>query len=1045
MGKKPTYEELEQGIRALAEEVLEHRQFRKVQWESGERYQMLLDTMYDGFGIQDRNGVFTYVNRRLCEILEYEPSELIGKRVMEFLDEENQGILKEQLEKRRKGEFNSYELAWTAKDGKRIFTIISPNVVYNENGELEAAYAVVTDISERMAAEKELEYQKRRLTSLLDYSTLAIVTLDAKHNIASCNECFEKLFQFKESEIAGKNLDKVIAGRRYLEDAVPYTAKTFKGAPIHGSGKRYRKDGTLIDVDFHGVPVIVEGKIVGAYGIYQDISERTRAEEALQESEKRFRIAAESASDLIYEWDVATDRLEWFGDIDKALGYEPGQFERTIAAWLALIHPDDQDRLAAAVKHHRETGEPIHIEYGIRRKDGTWRYWTDRGAALLDETGKPYKLIGVCSDITGQRRAAEALRQSEKRYRELADSLPQVVFETDVKGKLTFVNRNAFDLFGYSQQDFDKGVTAIEILIPEDRNRAMENIQRVMRGKGSGGNEYTALKKDGSTFPISIHANALIRENKLMGMRGIIIDLTQKNEAEAALQQSEARYRSLVENTMDGYFVCVIPSGRFVFLNQRSCDLCGYTMKEGLELTVWDVMSPEDQGRIRERIQARLEHKALSSERQTYMAVRKGGATFRVEISTSLVTFQGIPGVQGVIRDVTEQERLEQQLLQAQKMEAIGTLAAGIAHDFNNLLMGIQGRASLMLMSKGSSHADFEHLRGIEDYVKSAADLTRQLLGFARGGKYEVKPTDLNGLLKKSSDMFGRTKKEITIHPKYQEDLWAVEADPGQIEQVLLNLYVNAWHAMPGGGELFLETENMVIDEHYSKPYHVEPGKYVKLSITDTGSGMDEATRKRIFDPFFTTREMGRGTGLGLASVYGIIKSHGGFIDVYSEKAHGTTFKIHLPAMEAKSMAQREGADEALEMARGTETILLVDDEDLIIDVGKELLREIGYNVLIAKSGREAIEIVSEAHRAEPVSSAPDLVILDMIMPDMGGGETYDRLKEISPGIRVLLSSGYSIDGQATEILRRGCNGFIQKPFNIVALSQKLRAIMDNR
>jgi PAS domain S-box-containing protein len=634
-----------------------------------------------------------------------------------------------------------------------------------------------------------------------------------------------------------------------------------------------------------------------------------------------------------------------------------------------------------------------------------------------------------------RRQVEDALRQSEKRYRELADLLPQVVFETDKTGKVNFANRNAFDLFGYSQDDFDRGVTAIEMLIPEDRNRAMENIQQMMRGEGSGGNEFTALRKDGSTFPVSIHANALIRENKPMGMRGIIIDLSQRKEAAEALRQSEVRYRSLVENTMDGYFVCEIPSGRFRFLNQRSCDLYGYTMKEGLELTVWDIISPEDHGRIRDRIQARLEYKDLSSELQTYTAVRKDGYTLRVEISTSLVTFQGIPGVQGIIRDVTEHERLEQQLQQAQKMEAIGTLAAGIAHDFNNLLMCIQGRASLMLMKKGSSHADFKHLRGIEDYVKSAADLTRQLLGFARGGKYEVKPTDLQGLLTQSSKMFSRTKKEITIRSKYRDDLWAIEADPGQIEQVLLNLYVNAWHAMPGGGELCLETENMVIDEHYSKPYHVEPGKYVKLSITDTGSGMDEATRKRIFDPFFTTREMGRGTGLGLASVYGIIKNHGGFVDVYSEKDHGTTFKIFLPATKATSMAQRAGPDKGLEMARGTGKILLVDDEDMIIEVGTELLQEIGYHVLIARNGREAIEIVSETH--------PDLVILGMIMPDMGGGETYDRLNEISPGIRVLLSSGYSIDGQATEILKRGCNGFIQKPFNIEELSQKLREILE--
>ena len=383
-----------------------------------------------------------------------------------------------------------------------------------------------------------------------------------------------------------------------------------------------------------------------------------------------------------------------------------------------------------------------------------------------------------------------------------------------------------------------------------------------------------------------------------------------------------------------------------------------------------------------------------------------------------------------------DKKKLEAQLQQAQKMESLGSLAGGIAHDFNNLLMGIQGRTSLMLMYKDSSHPDFGHLSGIEDYIKNAANLTKQLLGFARAGKYEVKPTNINDLIKKSSTLFGRTKKEIAIHSKYQENVWTLEVDRGQIEQVLLNLFINAWHAMPGGGDLFIETENVTVDESFIRPFEVQPGKYVKISITDTGVGMDETTRQRIFEPFFTTRKMGRGTGLGLASVYGITKNHGGFIDVYSEKGHGTTFNIYLPASEKEAM---KGKTLAGDIIKGSESVLLVDDEDMIIDVGKELLGELGYEVLLARSGQEAIKIYEE--NEEKI----DMVILDMIMPDMSGGDTYDRLKEINPGINVLLSSGYSINGQATEILNRGCDGFIQKPFNIKQLSQKLREILDKK
>jgi CheY-like chemotaxis protein len=338
-----------------------------------------------------------------------------------------------------------------------------------------------------------------------------------------------------------------------------------------------------------------------------------------------------------------------------------------------------------------------------------------------------------------------------------------------------------------------------------------------------------------------------------------------------------------------------------------------------------------------------------------------------------------------------------------------------------------------MTLDIGEDHPQYERLKTIEQHVRLGADLTKQLLGFARGGKYEAKTTDVNELVRNSSEMFGRTKKEIFIHSKYQEDLLPAELDRGQIEHVLLNLYLNAWQVMPDGGELFIETENVTLDEHYVKPYNVKPGKYVKISITDTGAGMDKATQQRIFEPFFTTKEMGRGTGLGLASAYGIVKNHGGHINVYSEKGEGTTFSIYLPASEKEIPEKMELTKSVV---KGTGTILLVDDEDMVIGVGEQMLKTLGYEVLLARSGREAIEIYTD--NQEKV----DMVILDMIMPGMGGGEACDRMKEISPDIKVLLSSGYSMDGQAAEILKRGCNGFIQKPFSVNELSEKIGEIL---
>ncbi|MBE9483834.1 MAG: response regulator, partial [Bacteroidetes bacterium] len=275
-----------------------------------------------------------------------------------------------------------------------------------------------------------------------------------------------------------------------------------------------------------------------------------------------------------------------------------------------------------------------------------------------------------------------------------------------------------------------------------------------------------------------------------------------------------------------------------------------------------------------------------------------------------------------------------------------------------------------------------------------------------------------------------------SVYGKYQEGIWTVEVDKGQIEQVLLNLYVNAWQAMPGGGELYLRTENVTLDENYVKPFHVKPGRYVKISVSDTGIGMDKATCHRIFEPFFTTKEMGRGTGLGLASAYGIIKNHEGVINVYSEQGQGTTFSIYLPASDKEVTEEKEMPGELL---KGAETVLFVDDEEMIREVGGALLGQLGYRVLSAGNGKEAVEVY--INNKDKI----DIVILDMIMPEMGGGKAYDKMKEINHDIKVLLSSGYSVNGDATKIMKRGCDGFIQKPFNMKQLSKSIREILDKQ
>jgi two-component system cell cycle sensor histidine kinase/response regulator CckA len=519
--------------------------------------------------------------------------------------------------------------------------------------------------------------------------------------------------------------------------------------------------------------------------------------------------------------------------------------------------------------------------------------------------------------------------------------------------------------------------------------------------------------------------------------------VAKRREADLALRESEEKYRTILESIEEGYFETDL-EGNLTFFNNPFCKITGYPRNQLMGMNTREYTTSQTAARMEQMIE-RLRENGIPENATDYDIIRPAGDKLMLELSFSLRKDpEGQPiGFRGVLRDVSERKKaeeekhkLENQLQQAQKMESIGTLAGGIAHDFNNILMGIQGNASLMLLKIDSEHPNYEKIKNIEHYVQNGTALTKQLLGFARRGKYLVKATDLNEIIDKSSSMFARTRKEIRVHTNLFKAIWSAEVDRGQIEQVLLNLYVNAWQAMPDGGDLYLNTENIILDGSYVKPYKVEPGRYVKISVTDTGVGIDIETQKRIFEPFFTTKEMGRGTGLGLASVYGIIKSHGGYINVYSELGEGTTFTIFLPASGKEAIEDEEVGSSII---KGSGTILLIDDEKMILDVGRELLEELGYTALPVMSGQEAIDVFKENR------DGVDLIIMDMIMPGLSGSETFDRLKEIKPDAKILLSSGYSIDGQATNILRRGCNGFIQKPFNMNQLAEKIQKIFANR
>ncbi|MDQ5985245.1 MAG: Sensor histidine kinase RcsC [Syntrophus sp. SKADARSKE-3] len=780
-------------------------------------------------------------------------------------------------------------------------------------------------------------------------------------------------------------------------------------------------------------------------GVIKEQKKRREAEEALLRSAEEVRDLYDNAPCGYYSLDSEGRIIRINDTLLTWLGYERGEILGKNLA--QILSPASREYFIEDFPVAKERGGIHDLPNDMIRKDGTVLPVLLSASIIHDEAGGYVMSRSIAVDMTARKKVEEELKRSLSILSATLESTADGILVVGRDGQKIFnYNRNFLKLWSVKETLFDPVTGALddETLLAfvadqlEDPADFIEKVRYVYTRPEK--ESFDVLKfKDGRIF--ERYSKPQWMGDEIIGRVWSFRDVTERKHAEDALRASEEKYRNIIEKVEDGYFEVGL-DGRFTFFNTALLDIFGYNGNELMHMDNREYATPDT---------AIMIHNVFSEMLRTgqpiktigYQAVRKDGEIRHLDVSCSPICDPSgmVIGFRGFARDVTERksieeekERLMQQLQQARKLEAIGTLAGGIAHDFNNLLMGIQGYVSLMLLNMGPTNGHYNKLKAIEHQVQSGADLTKQLLGFARGGRYEVKPTNLNDMLGKTAAMFSRTRKEIRIFEEFAANPWYVDADQGQMEQVFLKLFVNAWQAMPTGGNLYLETKNVMLDESYVKPHDVEAGSYVKVCITDTGMGMDEKTRERIFDPFFTTKEMGRGAGLGLASVYGVVKGHKGIINVYSEKGHGTTFSICLPTSRKEEGGLGLGFEK--KPANAPVTILIVDDEEIITDVTGELLRGLGYRVFIANSGKQAFDIYRD-HGPDI-----DLVILDMIMPDMGGGEAFDRMKKINPAVKVILSSGYSMNELAKDIIESGARAFLQKPFLMDELSRSISEVL---
>ena len=645
-------------------------------------------------------------------------------------------------------------------------------------------------------------------------------------------------------------------------------------------------------------------------------------------------------------------------------------------------------------------------------------------------------------EVKAREEAQQSVRAGEELLRATFESTDDGILAVTTDGRISHYNNKFLEIWSIPMDRMENAEDKdlVEFVRPQlaKPEEFVDDIDRIYKTSDRYLGRLTF--KDGRI--LERFSTPLVQDGAETGRVWFFRDITDRQRAEDALRESETKYRLLVHNAPAGIVEYDLGSRKFTSVNEVMCEYTGYTEKELLDLTPHDLLSAEDNERLDHLVDEILSGDP-NLDPMEYKIRRKNGESFWALIRSRISLDRGAQRrLVLVVNDLTEikkaaeeRRKLESQLQQAQRLEAIGTMAGGIAHDFNNLLMGIQGRTSLLLNHPASDPTCAEHLQGIDKCVSAASALTRQLLGFARGGKFETSVTDPNELVKNVADMFGRTRKEISIHFDFQSDIRPVDVDRSQIEQVLLNVFVNAWQAISGVGDVFCATRNMTVREAGAGDRGLIPGEYVEISIADTGVGIAPELLDKIFDPFFTTKELARGTGLGLASSYGIIKNHGGLITVESDKGLGAVFHIFLPVTD-KAVSISAAADEQL--LKGSETILLVDDEQLIVDVCREMLNELGYDVFVAHDGAEAIRIFKE-HRG-----VIDMVILDMIMPGMGGDQVFEHLKGIDPKVKVLVSSGYGFETQVREIREQGYAGFVQKPFNFQSLSRKIRQVLES-
>lgn len=1076
---------------SIARDITRRRTAEQQLRESEERLQKFSSVTTEGIFFHYQS-IIQDVNEALVAMLGYEPDEMIGREMFEFVPQEEHELIRQKVQNR---EVTPYETLAKRKDGS-VFPIETAALSFAYRGKTMRVVRV-RDITERKQIEQErLENLKffenmdaisRAIQGSSDIQEMMRSTLDEVLSIFGCDRAFLMHPADPEAPFIQVPMERTTAeypGAFILDQPIPVTPEFRKivetvlnsdapstlvtGKNLNGAQEPWKSFGvkSVMATAVHprvgkpwafGIHQCSHAKEWSSHEqkLFQEISRRLSDAlttmlfyRDLQESKQRYQEAQEIAQLGHWSFDPYHAQFLWWSEETfRLLGLDPALGSPDYQTFIAQVHPDDHAHIEKRLARTLRDGAPFLIEYRVPLADGNVRILEARGVIHRNAAQQIELLSGTVMNITERRQAEERLLYQANLLQNVSDA----IVATDMDSIIISWNKAAERLYGWSA-DEAVGQHILDMIPTEIIDEAPDLAMQTLFGEGQWEGEAIQKHRDGSNINVFSSAS-LIRDSagQSTGVVAVNRDVTERKRAEAALLQSEERLKQAVHVAGIGTFDHDHLTDD-LYLSPELRQMWGYDSEEEVTLAAgMHRLHPDDRERIREAL-ARAHSPAGDGYYQEEQRVIHPDESVHWQSVRAQTFFAGEGDARrpvrtvGAVLDITgarlaEKARaeLEEQLRQAQKLESLGRLAGGIAHDFNNLLVPLIGYTELgqmMLPKEDKVHGYFEK---IGTAAKRAANLTKQILAFSRRQMLEIGLFDLNDIVGGFEEMLQRLIGEnIQMQLFLAPTPCLINADRTQIEQILLNLAINARDAMLNGGQLTLETDIVYLDESYAQTHpETEPGRYTMLSISDTGHGMDSETQRQIFEPFFTTKERGKGTGLGLATVFGIVKQHGGNIWVYSEPDQGTTFKIYLP--QPKDVNQLDAAA-AVEMPSvyGSETILVVEDEPMVRKLACETLAAYGYTVLEADSPEVGLQIAA-AHETKI-----HLLLTDVIMPEMNGRQLYNKIIQIRPDIKVLYMSGYTDNVIVHHgVLDEGIN-FLEKPFTIRRFGQKVRRVLDS-